>query len=279
MFYYFSTFVFLFGIIIGSFLNVVILRYNTGKNINGRSACFSCGKTLQWFELFPVLSFIFLKGKCRSCKTKISWQYPIVEFLTGLMFLGLYVKFFDFFIFPQYILLAFLYAIIFCILMVITVYDAKHKIIPDGAVYSFIVFSFITLLFRSFYFGGGFQFFICDIITGLAIFLFFFSLWFFSSGKWMGFGDAKLALGIGWSLGFPAGISAIVFAFWIGAAVGVALIIFKYISLSIVHTIKLPKAFKHLTIKSEIPFAPFLVLGMVLVFFFNLDLFLSLQMF
>ena len=76
--------VFILGAIIGSFLNVVILRYGT-KSLGGRSECPSCGKKLVWFELIPIFSFLFLRGKCGSCGRKISWQYPLVEISTGLI--------------------------------------------------------------------------------------------------------------------------------------------------------------------------------------------------
>ncbi len=77
---------FLFGIIIGSFLNVVALRFNTGVGINGRSMCMSCGTKLTWRELIPLFSFLFQKGSCKTCKSKISWQYPLVEFMAGAFF-------------------------------------------------------------------------------------------------------------------------------------------------------------------------------------------------
>ena len=81
------TFIFfIFGLIIGSFLNVVILRFNTERSFGGRSGCMSCRKKLFWYELVPLFSFLGLKGRCKNCKTKISWQYPLVEFITGLIF-------------------------------------------------------------------------------------------------------------------------------------------------------------------------------------------------
>src|SRR3989344_1792899 len=91
--YLFSIFVFILGTIIGSFLNVVILRYNTGSSIQGRSGCMSCGKPLVWYELFPVLSFLFLLGRCGGCKSRISAQYPLVELLTGIIFLLTFLQF------------------------------------------------------------------------------------------------------------------------------------------------------------------------------------------
>jgi leader peptidase (prepilin peptidase)/N-methyltransferase len=110
-------------------------------------------------------------------------------------------------------------------------------------------------------------------MAGVVLFLFFASLWYLSGGKWMGFGDAKLALGVGFLLGFWRGLSAIVLAFWIGAAVGLLLI-----GLS---KIRLPRALagwitlhrRVFSIKSEVPFAPFIVIGFVLSLIFNLNVF------
>jgi prepilin signal peptidase PulO-like enzyme (type II secretory pathway) len=81
---------FVFGSIIGSFLNVLILRFNTGATFGGRSKCFSCGRELRWYDLVPILSFLFLRGRCRFCKSKISLQYPTVELITGLIFTGVF---------------------------------------------------------------------------------------------------------------------------------------------------------------------------------------------
>src|SRR3989338_3567698 len=81
------------GLIIGSFLNVVIYRYNTARTLGGRSACMSCQKVLCWYELIPLISFLALGGRCKYCKTKISKQYPAVELLTGIIFASLFLKF------------------------------------------------------------------------------------------------------------------------------------------------------------------------------------------
>lgn len=253
----FYIFVFIFGVIIGSFLNVVIFRYNTGTSIvHGRSMCFSCNKKLSWYNLIPVVSFILQQGKCFSCKSKISWQYPLVEIITGLLFLAVFLG--------NYSVVKTVYLLVLmCIFVVISVYDVRHKIIPDFFVYSFIALSFLQLFFLS-----NVQ--LMDWLAGPILFLPFAGLWFFSKGLWMGFGDAKLALGIGWLLGFYAGLNAIIFAFWIGSIWGLFLIMLGKIG-------NLSPWKNKFTIKSEIPFGPFLILGTLLVLFFNTNVFLLLS--
>ncbi|KKP87374.1 MAG: Peptidase A24A domain protein [Parcubacteria group bacterium GW2011_GWC1_35_8] len=263
---------FLFGTIIGSFLNVVIYRMNTSRSLGGRSACMSCQNKLTWYELIPLFSFLGLGGRCRNCKIKISFQYPLVEFFTGLIFAFLFLKLKDIYsLFDYAFIIAFIYyAVIFSILVVITVYDLKHKIIPDILSFVFGALAFIGIFFFSAIGGsafGGHNIFyphmpsILEFLSGLLIALPFAFFWLVSSGRWMGLGDAKLALGIGWLLGLSGALSGLVIAFYLGAIIGLFLIIFS-------------KSFGwSYKMKSEIPFAPFLVLGTILVFLFELNFF------
>lgn len=246
-----TFFAFVLGTIIGSFLNVAALRYNSGRSIGGRSSCFSCRHVLSWYELIPVFSFLSTMGKCRSCKSKISWQYPLVELGTGILFASLFLYSG---IAPGAIGFDIFWAVEFSILMVITVYDYRHKIIPDGLVYTFSALAFLGI----FLFGTQS---LSAFIAGPALFTPFFLLWYFSGGKWIGLGDGKLALGIGWALGLVDGLSAIILGFWIGALASLLMMAFA-----------LAFGRKRLTIKSEIPFGPFLVIGFLLIFFFRWDI-------
>ncbi|MCX6755361.1 MAG: prepilin peptidase [Candidatus Nomurabacteria bacterium] len=250
---------FLFGAIIGSFLNVVIYRFNTGKTFGGRSMCMACSKSLSWYELVPVFSFLIQKGKCRNCKAKISIQYPLVEVLTGFVFAAIFLKYqllfwlntVDFTITLAY------YATLFSLLIVIAVYDVRHKIIPDILAFVFGLISFIGIFF---FLNGNFYPHLpalLEYLSGLILALPFAFFWLVSRGRWMGLGDAKLSLGLGWMLGLSLGLSGLVLAFWLGAILGIGLLIFSK---------------KH-NIKSEIPFAPFLIIGTFLTFIFEMNFF------
>lgn len=264
--------VFIYGTLVGSFINVVSLRYNTGLSITrGRSKCMNCDVKLKWYELMPLLSFMFLRGKCRTCKNYISKQYPLVEFITGLVFVLIFwrqVNLWDFYGFFEhglfYSTVFFLYnSLVFSLLLVIAVYDIRHKVIPDELSYTFIVLSSFKLL-SFFYLCSKFGFATAsayDLLTPFILFFVFASLWYFSNGKWMGFGDAKLVFGIGAFLGFTYGISAIILAFWIGAAFGLALIFSRNFS----------SKSKKINMSSQIPFAPFLILATIVVFFWRID--------
>ena len=248
---------FVFGTIIGSFLNVVAFRYNTGFGINGRSKCLSCAKTLTWKELVPIFSFIAQKGACRKCKSKISWQYPLVEFFAGLLFVFIFIKFPP--VTTAAAVLTALYLLITALLVVITVYDIKHKIIPDALAYVFAAVALVSIFVGDGGSGSGALFhmpFMINLLAGPLAALPFALLWLVSKGEWMGLGDAKLMLGIGWTLGFVATVSAVVLAFWIGAVVSV---VWMYI------------VFRKVKGRYEVPFAPYLILGMYLVLLFGIS--------
>ena len=247
---------FVFGLLIGSFLNVVILRFDTGLPVSkGRSACFSCGKTLEWYELVPVLSFIFLRGRCRGCKSTISWQYPFVEMLAGLAFVLAFIRTES----GPYPSLAFvLVAALLCLYIVICVYDLRHKIIPDIFSYgaALIALGLLALYGLA---TGSFPF--SNVFAGIGLFSFFFLFWFLSRGTWMGLGDAKLALSVGFFLGVSKGIGAILLSFWIGAAVTLLLMLFQ----------RLLGRAGRLGFKSEVPFGPFILIGFLIAFLWNAD--------
>jgi leader peptidase (prepilin peptidase)/N-methyltransferase len=240
--------IFIFGLIIGSFLNCVIWRlYKEESFVSGKSYCPHCRHSLGFWDLFPVLSFIFLRGKCRYCKKKISIQYPLIELITAILFSSVFI-----YLGSIISLQLFFWLTIFAFLIVIFVFDLKYFIIPDEVIYPAIFISIIWLLY-SFSMGMiGSHEMILTIISSLGASLFFFLIWFFSKGMAMGFGDVKLALLIGLLLGFPNTIVGLFLGFLLGAIIGSVMVFLK------------KKGFG-----SEVPLAPFLVAGVIISFFFG----------
>lgn len=251
-----ALFAFLFGISIGSFLNVLIYRFGSGTRLSGRSKCLACGKTLAPSMLVPLFSFLFLRGRCAYCSAKLSIQYPLVEAATGALFVliasknGLLFPGYS----PQHLSISLLEAIIWSLLVVIFVYDWKHKIIPDTFAFLFAVFSGLLLLLRTSY--GLVEMPYLPFLSATPVWIDWAAapilalplalVWLLTLGRGMGLGDAKLAWGIGWFLGFGGAVSAVIFSFWIAFIPSLLLLFWRS---------------KRFTMKSEIPFAPFLVLG------------------
>ena len=263
----FFTFIYILGAIIGSFLNVVIYRIGSGFGFGGRSKCLTCGKMLRPHMLIPLVSFLIQRGRCAYCSARISLQYFSVECITGLLFAAAawHNNVFVFFPTAQSLMVFLLDVFIWSTLLLVTVYDLKHKIIPDRLALLFALLSGILLLLKL-YFGILPERYIplldavpwwIDLATAPFLAVPFAALWFFSGGRAMGLGDAKLAWGIGWFLGFSKGITAVVFSFWIAFIPSILLLL-------------LPA--KRFTMKSEIPFAPFLILGTFIAYFFGVDL-------
>jgi prepilin signal peptidase PulO-like enzyme (type II secretory pathway) len=262
-----SLFIFVFGLVVGSFLNCLIYRLETDQSfITGRSFCPHCRHVLGWPDLIPLLSFAWLRGRCRYCQKPISLQYPLVELATG----GLFVLVFGFwkseFGIGIWNLLDFVYLLaISSFLIVVFVFDLKHYLIPDEIIYPAVIVSLIYRLFEILNFGNwslfgnwkleignSLPFVIGPLLSAAGAALFFFSIYFFSRGRAMGFGDVKLAFLIGLVLGFPQTAVALLFAFWSGSLIGLVLMLWK-----------------KKTLKSELPFGPFLVAGVFFAWFFG----------
>jgi len=258
----FYLIIFIFGACIGSFLNCLIYRLDSKQSfLKGRSFCPHCKHQLGFFDLIPILSFIIVKGKCRYCKKKISWQYPLVEIATGIVFLLIlnYELRIMNYGFNLEIMLNSLFLILnSCFLIVIFVYDLKHYIIPDKIIYPVIV---IVFLYRILSFGhwslgfGIFEGLKMPLIVGFSAGGFFFLIWLISRGRWMGFGDVKLGFFMGLFLSWPNILVALFSAFFIGAIIGIGLI-----------------ALGKKTLKSQVPFAPFLVIGTFIALFWGQNL-------
>lgn len=243
--------IFLIGISFGSFLNVVIFRFPKNQDfLRSHSFCPKCQHPLSWKDLLPIISFFLLGGKCRYCKQKISFYYPLIEFLTG-FFLCLIFYFskinFIFFIYLSFISL---------FLVLVFLFDLKYYIIPDELVLSLIIISLIFNIFFHFfpetYLFSKKPTFLNFLLSAIIASFLFFLLFFFSEGRLLGFGDVKFMIFMGLFLGFPKIILAIFFAAFLGSIISFFLIIKKKKSL-----------------KSEIPFGPFLVLGTYISFFWG----------
>ena len=247
---------FLFGLIIGSFLSVIVSRTETGESIiSGRSKCPKCKKKIKSYDLVPVLSFFILRGECRNCKNKISAFYPLIEIVTGTCFALLYWRFYSVFAsFDSYLFLA-IHMIIISALVVILFYDSFYLIIPDKITYpvlgSIVLLSLVNIF-------AGLDFFVYNpnllqwligVVIGGGLFLF---LVLISKEKWMGWGDVKLGFLLGAFLGYPLILVGLFFAFLLGSIFGVTLI-----------------ALKKKKMQDMIPFGPFLVIGSLIALFFG----------
>ncbi|HUO50133.1 MAG TPA: prepilin peptidase [Candidatus Paceibacterota bacterium] len=257
----------LFGAIIGSFLNVLILRRGA-KTILGRSGCLSCQHELEPLDLVPVVSWFMLRGRCRYCGSRISLQYPLVEITTAIFF-GLIGGA------PLPLSLRLVALPVAALLIAISAYDIRHTIIPDEWVFALsgcaLIFTlaYLTQLdslanFAPIFFAGPFAAFP------------FAGLWYVSDGRWMGLGDAKLAWAFGWLLGPLYAFVAIVYAFVAGALISVCILlplsspaVWKMIS-RITPSVHPAKGRWGFTMGSEVAFGPFLAAACAIVWLFIL---------
>ena len=245
--YLIGFFIFLFGLCIGSFLNCLVYRLEEEKSLKGRSFCPHCKHALSWLDLFPVLSYLFLKGKCRYCRKSISIQYPLVELATGLIFLLIFSYKFEISNFLNLLFLLYIAGS----LIAIFIYDLKHYIIPDKVLFPAIAAALVYDLI-------SWQHILNNLLAVVIASGFFLAIFLISKGKWMGFGDVKLAVLMGLLLGFPNVLAALFLAFFFGAIIGVILMAFPFGS---------AQGRQKKSLKSEIPFGPFLIIGTFLTMF------------
>ncbi|MBI2414466.1 prepilin peptidase [candidate division WWE3 bacterium] len=279
IFGYFGLFVL--GLFVGSFLNVVADRTSKGVSaIKGRSKCDDCDTVLNVKDLVPLFSYIFLRGKCRYCNTKLSWYYPLAELLTGFTFFGLAMYMGVFGQAPVDIWFSYVYlATIASLMIVLLLSDLKYRLLPNSVMYPAIAFTlFMTLLafaavaytsynsmkadpFGQYLLQVGYwrdqMIFLAGrvgltVLSALFITLFFWFLILVTKGRGMGGGDLKLALFIGLFNGYPNNIVAIVLGFVFGALYSLVLLVLRKKSM-----------------KDTIPFGPFLILGSVVSFLFG----------
>jgi len=254
-----AIFIFFFGAIVGSFINVVIERTIAGEDwVRTRSRCDHCKKVIAWYDNIPLLSYLLLGRRCRYCKTRISVQHPAVEFLTGTLFLWWYAMGFAFFRLaeqPLTVVQPLFWLVVGVLLLIIVITDFKYMIIPDYAVAGL---GLLALLYRVYLTQANIMQ-ISDlwgaIAAGFSAMLFFFLLYAGTKGAGMGFGDVKFVLVMGWLLGWQRMIVGVLLSFVTGAIVGVIMM-----------------ALGKKTAKQALPFGPFLVLGTVVSLVWGLQL-------
>lgn len=287
--YFYSFFIFILGLCVGSFLNVVIDRWPHGRSLRGRSLCEYCHHPLARRDLVPLFSWLWLKGHCRFCGQRLGRQYPLVELTSGLLFLGV-VYWLGFPPAGGLFLLGFVplfyYLFIVSVLLVVAVIDLKEGVVLEAVVFPAIL---ITLAYRIFlglsrlvslYFslrndrlGLGpyllrtdflrnrflweFRSLLLVVAGALAVALFFWLVIKVTRGRGMGLGDVWLGFLAGLIVGFPGIVVAVFLAFVLGAVVSLGLVL--------VHRKRFGET---------VPFGPFLAMGILLTIFFGDRLFL-----
>jgi leader peptidase (prepilin peptidase) / N-methyltransferase len=205
----------LFGLCIGSFLNVCAYRLPLGQSVvHPRSRCTSCGRMLSWFDNLPVVSWVALRGRCRTCGQSVSWMYPAVEIVTALAFVFTYLMY-------GLTLFAVVRVLFACVLIVLFVTDLQHKILPNVLTLPGIVVGFLC----SFFLPPGWVSSLIGILVGGGILFAIAEAYYRIRGQeGLGMGDVKLLAMIGAFLGWKLVLLTLVFASFTGSLVGGALI-------------------------------------------------------
>jgi leader peptidase (prepilin peptidase) / N-methyltransferase len=273
-----TVWLFALGAALGSFLNVIAVRYDPDKFVlarhtwSGRSHCAGCGKTLRWFELIPFLSFVLQRGRCRHCRARLSFQYPLTELIAGLIVAFVPARLtFDLFLpgMPLANLLALkaLFTLAFLVLFLIALIDWRLQIIPDELT-GFVAFLGILAAWLSIpgFSGGSASFlgpyallfgfrdslFLSRVLAAVAAGSFLGLLFLITRGRGIGFGDVKLAPALGLLFGWPDIIGIVLAAFVTGSLYGLWAI-----------------ARRGRSMKSFLAFGPFLGLGALIIYFWG----------
>lgn len=255
--------IFILGLAVGSFLNVLVMRSLRGEGFwRGRSHCDHCGRVLAWYEMIPLLSFLVLRGRCRTCKTEIDIMHPVVELITGILFVWWWVIGFAFFKLTSTPLLQIIqpafWLLVGILFLVIFLIDLKSSYIPDWTVAALF---WLVLIYRVLLFWVGiYQ--VKDLAWSLfgasVLMLFFLSLWLITKKRGFGFGDVKLIFPLGLIMGWPKMLIGTWLAFAVGALVGLILILIGQKKWG-----------------QTVPFAPFLIIGTTICLLYG-DFLLSL---
>ena len=267
------------GAIIGSFINALVYRFRSGETMEGRSHCVSCNHTLYARDLVPIFSFLLLRGRCRYCKEFISIQYPLVELVAMFLSVGVFLLN----PFPLPLLLAFFF---WMTTLFSSVYDLRFQELPNNSLILGGLLGLATVFINC---GGETCVPIIPaldmILAGPFVALPLLSISALSKERAMGWGDGFFMIGFGWLLGMSGGFSALFIGVWSGAIFGLLAIAWQYVYEKILKPSPQPSPSKgegatvhhrssedghaKVTMKSKIPFAPFLALGAIAVYFFH----------
>ena len=243
--------VFALGLIFGSHANVIIFRYPLAlSTVAPRSQCLNCNRTLSWYENLPLLSYLALRGRCRSCKQRISFIYPLVEFATGALFLASYV---NVGLSQELISLLILGALTFPMIVI----DIKYQKLPNQLTGLLWLLVSATLLVESIV-NSSFDGLVTALIQALAVAAIFIAIYIVTRGRGIGMGDIKLAPGlvlVTSQLGVGTTVVAFILTFLIAGILALVLL-----------------AFKKVTRKTRIAFGPFLIMGAWLSIFLSEDI-------
>jgi leader peptidase (prepilin peptidase)/N-methyltransferase len=244
---------FFYGAAIGSFVQVVATRLNVAPIAKSKSKCLSCGEALRASDLVPVLSYLFLRGKCRYCKSPYGVSALIVEITFGLIFALLY----HFMLFGVPLASASLwllyYTLVFISLGVIALYDYRHSYVP---VTYLCLFSFLSLIMLGIRYS--FDHSTAVLLGPLAVSLPFLLIWLFTRGKALGFGDVILYMAVGAFFGIEQGLAVLLISVWLGALIGIAIYLLRR---------------RKNNTSTAIPFVPFIVAAFVIVLFTDMSIF------
>jgi prepilin signal peptidase PulO-like enzyme (type II secretory pathway) len=247
-------FAFIFGATLGSFALVVADRYRVKNFWGGRSQCMSCAKELTWKENIPIISYLVQRGKCKGCKSKYSSTYLWVELFAGLSVSALVLTLQNLTANTNYQLgLLMFFSVLIVLSVIVIIYDLRHTVVPLEVVTIMLGMGIVATIFRQYI--NGFNIF--DFMSGVIVALPFAFLHLVSRGRWVGAGDILVYAAFGFIFGLPIATSGFFYSVWIGAFVSLAFLFLHK---------------KDYNLKSEIPFAPFIILGMFLAFFTLADI-------
>lgn len=230
-----AIFIALLGLVFGSFISALTWRIPRGKDfLKGRSVCDNCKRNLPWYVNIPLFSFLFLRGRSRCCKKKISIRYPLIEAFTAFAFVFLYISF-------GFSILHATYYVLLLVSLSIFIIDFEHQFIPDE--FSWLV------AFLGVFISGNLMF--EKLFSGFIFALILLVLHVVTRGRGMGLGDVKLAIGLGVWLGLVKGLTWLMVSFVLGGIVALMLLLLKKANL-----------------KTKIAFGPFLIIGFWLVYLY-----------